>query len=127
MTTVRSPTSTLPSSAVSTAPKRIRAPAPTCTSPHKTAFGATYADGSTVGLAPRCSINMLRIFPAPTRPNGADARTTRTGISFKAADAEAEAPVAPTPERRIHFDGSVPSGRDMAHPQEAHGSTVVGH
>src|SRR4051812_7805893 len=63
MTTVRSPTSTRPSSAVTTAPKRIRAPAPTCTSPHKTAFGATYADGSTVGLAPRCSINMLRSFP----------------------------------------------------------------
>src|SRR3954454_228966 len=65
MTTVRSPTSARPSSAVTTAPKRIRAPAPTRTSPHKTAFGATYADGSTVGLTPRCSINMLRIL-APT-------------------------------------------------------------
>ena len=44
ITTTRSPSSTLPSSAVTTALKRIRASAPTRTSPHSTAVGATYAD-----------------------------------------------------------------------------------
>ena len=34
-----------PSSAVSTAPNSTRAPAPTWTSPHTTAVGATYAEG----------------------------------------------------------------------------------
>ena len=41
MITQRSPTVIAPSSAVSTAPNRTRAPAPIVTSPHRTAVGAT--------------------------------------------------------------------------------------
>ena len=60
MTTHRAPISIGPSSADSTAPNRIRASGPTRTSPDTTAFGATYALGSTTGALPRCSTSIPR-------------------------------------------------------------------
>ena len=59
MTTHSSPTTIAPSSAVSTAPCRMRLRGPTRTSPDSTAVGATVADGSTTGRWPRCSISMV--------------------------------------------------------------------
>ena len=44
MTTQRAPSSTRPSSALTTAFHMIRASSPTWTSPHTTAVGATQAD-----------------------------------------------------------------------------------
>ena len=57
--TFLAPIVTGPPSAVSTAPKRMRASSPMLTSPQTTAVGATYAEAAICGRAPSCSISIL--------------------------------------------------------------------
>jgi hypothetical protein len=93
ITTLRAPTLISPSSALSTAPNRIRACGPIRTAPQMTAVGATYALGSICGARPRCSISTRQAWQKRVDNGRHSSRSRHRRLWGRTAGLAAQTPV----------------------------------